>query len=60
MVVHAYDMSTWEVETGESESQGYPQLQSQFEVSLGYMQLCWIKMKERTKEKRKEGGRKEG
>lgn len=31
---------TQEVEAGESESQGHPQLSSEFETSLDYTRLC--------------------
>ena len=36
MAVHAYNPSIWEVDTGGSEGQGYPQLYSQVKSSLSY------------------------
>lgn len=39
MVMHACDASTQEVERGEPEIQGHPQLHSHLEGSLGYMRL---------------------
>lgn len=34
---------TQEVEAGDSEAQGHPQLYSEFEASLDYVSLCDIK-----------------
>lgn len=37
IVAHTYNHSTWGVEAGRSEVQGYPWLCSMFEARLGYM-----------------------
>lgn len=36
MIVHVCNPSPWEVDVGEHWVQGHPQLQSEFEASLGY------------------------
>lgn len=40
MEVHACDPKAWEGGKGESGVGGHPQLQSEFEASLGYFSAC--------------------
>lgn len=40
MAEHLHNSSILEVEAGESEVQGYPQLHSEFKVSQGYTKPC--------------------
>ena len=42
MVAYACNPITWEVEVAESRVQGYPLLDGEFEVSLGYMRQYFI------------------
>jgi hypothetical protein len=37
MVVHAYNLSPWEVEAGELRVQGQPELQGKFDAILDYL-----------------------
>lgn len=49
MIVHVCNPSPWEVDSGEQWVQGHPQLQSEFEASLGYQ-----KDKNQKKKKKKQ------
>ena len=40
IVVYTHGPRTLEVEAGDPRVQGYPQLHSKFETSLGYMRYC--------------------
>lgn len=59
MMVHAYNLSTQEVNTGGSESPNHLWLDLEMESSLLCMKLCFKIRKEESKERNKEG-RKEG
>ena len=40
VAVHAFNLSTWEMEAGRSEIQGKPLLHSKLEANLGYVRPC--------------------
>lgn len=63
MMVHAYNLSTQEVNRGGSETQYHPWLYLEIESSLLCIKLCFKTRKEESKEINKEGkkeGRKDG
>jgi hypothetical protein len=59
MVIQTCNLSTWQVEAGESRVQGHPWLYSEFKTSMGYMRL-FLKSEEGGREGRREGGGREG